>query len=47
MEEDVKPKDEDRIDGRGFGGGIGGWVVGVRWVTHRYSGWYVRPGTSL
>jgi hypothetical protein len=35
-----------------MGGGVcegvmGGWVVWVRWVTHRFSGWYVGPGLSL
>ena len=30
MEEDVKPEDEDGVDGRGFPGGIRGCVVWVR-----------------
>ncbi len=25
----------------GFPGGMGGWVVWVRWAPHRFSGWYV------
>jgi hypothetical protein len=25
-------------------GGMGGWVVWVRWAPHRFSGWYVGPG---
>ncbi len=46
MEEDVKPKDEDGVDGRGVCGWHG-WVCGLgAWATHRYSGWYVGPGLS-
>jgi hypothetical protein len=47
MEEDVELKDEDGVDGRGFPGGMGGWVIWVWWVSHRFYGWYVGPGLSL
>jgi hypothetical protein len=27
-----------------FAGGMGGWLVWVRWAPHRFSSWYVGPG---
>jgi hypothetical protein len=48
MEEDLEPKDEAGVDGRGgFAGGMGGCVIWVRLASHRFSSWYKGPGLSL